>query len=163
MSRGRRHSAKRGKNYTWVATVIAQDITTSTTQLNLVSDDDWFGGTGQARATIIAVRGWLSFANQLVAEVALFGYVGVLDEDATSSDPTAADTYVDEDIMLTFGVSSMNEAVAGFDGAQAMLIDIKAKRKIRTGQDLRINMRTDIANGYRVNGVIRTLLLKNAP
>jgi len=152
---------KDGKNKVWVATLIGQTITTSTVAINLVADDDYFGGTGQAHATIIGMRGWLAITPVLPGSGDIIGYIGVTDENVPSGDPSVAASYVNEDIMFTFGQSAMNEAVAGFNESVVMQINVKAKRKIRTGEDCRIPMISTTVNGWRVAGVIRTLLLLN--
>ena len=158
----RRFKTSSGDTTVWVATLISQTITTTQAEINLVADDDWFGGTGQARATIIAMKGWLAIRPAVAGASICLAYIGVIDEDATAGDPTDANSYVDEDIMFTFGRNAMDEAVAGFDAADYVLTDFgKAKRKIRTGQDCRLIIKSTVANSFVANGVIRTLLKVN--
>ncbi len=155
--RARRQSVD--KNTIWTATLISIVQSTAVVGTVLVGDDDWFGGTGQARGTIIAVRGWLAIRPNVVGSGSLFAYIGLIDEDITTPPAaTSVDTYVDEDIMFTFGYSMMDEAVTGFESATTRHDFGKSKRKIRTGQDLRLVTQSDTTNGFGVVGILRTLI-----
>lgn len=162
MSR-RRRGARYNKdtNTVWTAVIVDELVTTTITEVPLVVDADWSEATSQRKCTIIAVRGWLSLTPLVVAEADLFGYFGVHETGAASGLPSAIGTYLNEDIMMTFGRGSVNEATAGFSESMRYEVDVKSKRKMRTGQDLRLVLNSDVANGFHVGGVVRCLLKLN--
>ncbi len=75
------------------------------------------------------------------------------------ADPTDPGTYRDEDIMFTMG-RSVAATVANDLYIVPMDINVKAKRKVTSGVQLRL---TSVTNGpaaaaWTMNGVIRVLL-----
>ncbi len=158
----RRGRASRTKNnYVWSVVSVNRAILTTVTSENLVQDSDWNPSGGQKRATIIAVRGYLMMRAVGVLVSDCHMYLGIMDEDvATSPDPALAATYVDEDIMWTGGFCKSPGAQ---DARQLfhMDINIKAKRKIRSGQELRLNSIGTNASELRLIGILRTLMIVN--
>ncbi len=159
--RGRGARFNKAQNTVWTAVILDELITTTITEVPLVLDADWSEATSQRKCTIIAVRGWLSLTPMVVAEADLFGYFGIHETGAASGLPSAIGTYLNEDIMMTLGRGSQNEAVNGFDASDRYEINLGSKRKLRTGQDLRLVFNTDVANAYHVGGVCRCLLKLN--
>ena len=159
--RARRSSSRGDKNYVWTAVRVNRVLGLVATEDLLVTDTDWSADGGQRSATVIAIRGYLTFAN--VGAAAAYGqwYMGVADADIVPESPDLVDTYVDEDIMWTGGVL---KSAAGADGDNLLTVDVdvKAKRKIKTGMNLRLIMEASSASEIQVSGIIRTLLLLNA-
>jgi len=157
---GTRRASKRKGNKVWTVVLIDQVITDSTSGFDIVEDVDWVSGTASRRATIKSIVGYLNFVSLLAAQTEIRGYVGVTDENAATAAPSAVTTYSNEDIMWTLGWASMNEVTAGFDGNQHQEISIQhSMRKIRSGQDCRLALETDIANAYHCSGLLRALLI----
>ena len=159
--RARRSSSKGDKNYVWTAVRINRVIALTPSEDLLVTDTDWSADGGQRSATVIAIRGYLTFANVGVAAAYAQWYMGVADADITPESPDLVDTYVDEDIMYTGGVLKSAAGAAG-DNLYSTIIDVKAKRKIKTGMNLRLILEASSASEIQVTGIIRTLLLLNA-
>ena len=75
---------------------------------------------------------------------------------------STAQTYTDEDIMATYGhlfeYSDINEtSPRTYD----QLVDIKAMRKIRSGQELRINFTNEHSLSVTISMTIRALVKRS--
>jgi len=150
------------KNTIWTALVLSDNISTTVLGFNLVEDADWSVAGSQKTATILSVKGWLTFTPLIVGGADILGYIGVQDEDiVTERSPLTAPAYVNEDIMFTLGASTIDEAVTGFDMPTRITDFGKATRKIKTGQELRIVLASTAVLAFRVSGVLRTLLKLN--
>jgi len=159
----RRHVSKR-KNNVWTVVLLdgvaipASGLVSS----DIVSPSDWErSASGKEEATVLTVRGWLSYVNKLVLADnnpnGVFQYVGIQDEDiSTSPTPTAASTYTEEDIMWTGGHLFPFESSDG--SSHTTEFNIKAQRRITSGQDLRHVMEVGAGSDLLVSGVIRALL-----
>ena len=90
----------------------------------------------------------------------MFCYVTLMDEDAPVAAADLVQTYTDEDILWTGGgamtVTDTNATGIVVD----MPIDIKAMRKMRRGQELRLVVTNPSATVQVANFVIRALLRK---
>ncbi len=164
-SRIRRGASNRGpKNNVWSTVLIDENGTAAgiTQTFPLVLDEDWSGASGQERATILRIRGWLSFSNKTTTGVrpegVFFAYITVQDEDAPAAAANLPSSYTDEDIMWTggglFTVTDTNATGHVTD----LLIDVKAMRKIRIGQVCRLVLTPSV--DVETSGVLRALLRK---
>ena len=133
---------------------------------DIVADTDWSGIAGQERATILRVRGWFSVTIEpaaiLTGAGTVFGYIGVYDEDELSVDASIAGTYKDEDIMATYGHSFTYSNIGQpSPDAWDQEVDIKAMRKIRSGQDLRFVLTNKTPLIVEVSLVLRALVKRS--
>jgi len=169
-NRSRRAAGRRSsgpKNNIWT-TVIADRVTVAAngqTADVIVATTDWARGSvgGSERATILRVRGWMSFAGKRIAgavgSAGLMAYLTVVDEDiSTDADPKTAATYIDEDILWTHGASLSAAAVAESRASVFWEVDVKAMRKIRIGQELRMVWANLGAESIERSMVLRALL-----
>jgi len=158
---------KPNNNYVW-AVILGEGITvpvdTAPLILDLVADADWTAIAGQKTATVMAIRGWMSFVSIGVAFSAGKWYCGTQDEDIITGagiSPATVGTYVDEDIMWTGGWDK--PAVVTDTGLMHHeVIDIKAKRKIQTATEVRMVLGASATNQIAVSVVLRTLLKLNS-
>ena len=165
ISRGVRRS--KDNNYVW-ATVLAEGVTvpvdTAALILPIVIDADWTAVAGQKTATIMAVRGWMSFVGIAVGFESSKWYCGTQDEDVVTGaaiNPGAVGTYVDEDIMYTGGWDK--PAVVTDTGLfYHEEINIKVKRKIKTATELRMILGAGSGGRIAVSVVLRALLKLNS-
>ena len=155
----RRGQRPAGRNMIWLTVVgLNTAITDSTLSADLVADGDWSVSSGKQSATVIAVRGWISVMSPKTAvEVSMAGYIGIQDENATSGSPQSVATYLNEDVMWTHGTHFGSAAITQMNWD----IDVKAKRRLHTGTELRYNFIADVTAELEVSFVLRTLLLKN--
>ena len=162
-SRARRVSKDKAK--VWTANVFSElDPLATVTSVNLVEAADI---TPFAKLHLQTVRGWLHvqpFTTSILDDT-FFAYLCVVDEDigATSAAmlPTLADTYVDEDILYTWGCITTHDANGVLIGGGGMWFDINVKmgRIIRDGMTLRFVFANLDGTGEQiVSGVFRTLL-----
>jgi len=163
MARSKRHfKGKGGQNYIWTATLINFGITTTSTILNLVASSDYDAAGGQMTATVLAIRGYLAFRAEGTNAMDVAYYVGMLDEDITSpQSPASVSTYVSEDIMWTGG---FNKGAGAVEARQLWHeeLNIKAKRKIKSGMNVNLIIRGTASSQADITGVVRCLLLMNA-
>jgi len=161
MARRSRKFSNGGKNYVWVAARIRQDISTVVQSDLIVTATDWSVGSAQRSATIIAMRGWLSFANEGILSTTMAMYIDVADADTPSLDPNDVDTYIEASIMWTHGMFKSAGAISGIVQLADRVIDVKAKRKITSGDNCRLITSASVVDEIQVFGIIRTLLLLN--
>jgi len=128
----------------------------------VVTDTDWVRAAGFERATILRVRGMMSFTNKIDALAVAGGfvaaYVALMDEDASVPPATTVATYTDEDILWA---DSHNIPFVVADGSGFVYhfpIDIKAMRKMRAGQDLNFVLTNLATADIQFSGVVRALL-----
>jgi len=130
---------------------------------------DMVVGSSQAHATFVRLRGsfsWCPVDTAVVAPMSLLAYCGVFDDDEIPPDPNSISTYSDEDILWTYaGQAVVNGGTAPATTSGKVLtmgsdvqVDIKAKRKLRTGQTLHIVMGPTNA-AMRVSAIFRGLIL----
>jgi len=160
-----RGAASRGpKNNVWT-TVLADAFgiaTGATQQFNVVQDNDWTTVGGQERATVLRIRGWLALHNKITTGVlpegSWFAYLTVQDEDAPAAVADVALTYAEEDILWTDGGVFTVTDTNATGHVSYRRIDVKAMRKIRTGQELRLVVTNSVANTIDFSAVVRALL-----
>ncbi len=164
-SRARRSGSK---NQVWTVVtgdslVLATGVTTAIGQI--VIDEDWVRTTvSSERATVLRVRGWLAIASRVttgnVDEGSVAGYLTLADEAKTSfgSALTAA-SYGEADILWTGGTIFPAQPVDGAVVPQYhTLVDVKAMRKIRSGQRLLLVLTNNMTAGVDVSFVLRALV-----
>jgi len=164
-------AARRGpKNQVWTVSLRDDfEITTGVTVIafSIILDSDWERTSASSeRATILRTRGWISIRPASAAGVQLDGtvfmYLTVQDDDATSVSAGLAATYADEDILWTGGVLFPPGSIVvqgGFVGSSKdILLDVKAMRKLRSGQTLELVVTNNMAGSIFLSGVIRSLL-----
>jgi len=166
-SRRQRTFSRGDANYVW-AVILGEGITvpvdTAPLILDLVADADWTAIAGQKSATVMAIRGWMSFVSIGVAFSAGKWYCGTQDEDiltGTGISPGLVGTYVDEDIMWTGGWDKP-AVVTDVGLMHNEIIDIKAKRKIKTATEVRMVLGASATDQIAVSVVLRTLLKLNS-
>jgi len=162
---------RRGKrDYVWVTTRVDQVILDdeALSAATLVSPSDWIASsTGFDRGTIVAVRGWLSFAQTVAATGAdntcVMSYIAKNSTTSASAfSPLTATSYDNTDIMWCMG--SLLQASLSGDRARwdsTYELNIKAKRKIDSSEVLQLitAMDTDTASPTAaLSGIVRTLI-----
>ena len=161
-SRARRVSKDKAK--VWTANVFSElDPLATVTSVNLVEAADI---TPFSKLHLQTVRGWFHVApfTTSILDDTLFAMLCVVDEDigATSATmlPTLADTYVDEDILFTWGaVTTHGVGTVIGGGGHWFDVNVKTKRIIRDGQSLRFVFANLDGTGEQIlSGVMRTLL-----
>jgi len=156
----------------WCAVATEVGIVTAapsgTTNFSIVvMDNDVQNEAGQAHATLLRIRGWLHVV-ATEADVGITQYQGgvaVHDDDNPNSPEswTVIDTYTREDVLWTFGGGVFCPALlaTGYDNGHLYEIDIKAKRRLRAGQNVTLSLNvTSDSNGpdLTVTGAIRGLV-----
>ncbi len=150
--------SKSNKDLTWTAlATAAQAISTTTQSLDIVQDADWNATAGRQSATLLSIRGTISFARLLSNAGHVFMYIATFDKDEGSAIPLNASTYVEEDIMWTHTmpyISSMAEPYV-------IDINIKSKRRLETGKEVRfVFQEGGTTNTMGVSCILRALLNK---
>ena len=171
MSRMRRGSsirASRGpKNNVWtVVQAEAQVQTNTTVEAVIVAPTDWSGvaGLGLERATLLRVRGWLSAAPAVedVSTGGIFFVIYVVDEDAALVNPLDVSTYVNEDVLWTGGAQFAGQGALAIETRPSVEweVDIKAMRKLTSGQEVRLAAQVITGLNVRWSGTLRGLVRK---
>ena len=157
-----RASRAKGK-YIWTAILIEGfNVPITPVAAEIVIGTDFAAHSGREGVTLMAIRGWLSYTAQTgTGGDTLMQYIAVIDENegptSTSLDPAAIDTYVSEDILWTGGWSKQEATNTGSRESFVEQINVKARRKINTGQEVRLQM-TTTNDEIQVSGVLRGLL-----
>jgi len=160
-------AVSRQKDQVWAVSLFQNtDIGSGVTAVlaSLVDKTDWHAsGSSSQRATLLRVRGWFSMRQETAAGVGAPGpvylYVTNVDEDATVAIASNPNTYADEDILWTGGVQcpSLGDAtVRSF--TRDWILDIKAMRKIRSGQRIDLAVTNTTTQNVEFSGVIRSLV-----
>ncbi len=169
-SRGRGHSrGSRTRDANVWTTLLVEDNTLApgaAVSFDIVADTDWKPSSGTSRATLMRVRGWLSIINKFssgsFAGGPVFNYIGVFDEDVSSPNGSLASTYTDEDILWTDGHHyPFTDSGASVDSYQKV-IDVKAMRKIKNGQEIRIVISNTLSVTLAFSLVLRGLLRRGS-
>jgi len=162
--RGHTKATRKSGGMIWTANVFNElDPLATNTGVALVAAADIAPFKGLVMQTI---RGWIHVApiTGSVLDDTLWMFIGKVDEDTglTSSTllPDVADTYVDEDIVWTGGAVTTHGVGTVVGGAGHWFdVHVKVKRKIRDGQELRLNFANNQGTGEQLlSGVLRTLL-----
>jgi len=160
--KGIRRASRRKGNYLWTAVLAEQiPLTAATLAFVIVADGDWQRSSGQSRATLLSIRGYYTIFNVGVLASDFKAYIQVVDEDAPSEAPISVGTYVSEDIMWTGGFSKAASSQSGATFHHEIM-NVKAKRKIRTGQECRMVVRASVTSEWQISLVLRGLLKLDA-
>ncbi len=158
-NRSPRRAARSKKSLTWTAVATERQlVSTTTTSLDIVQDADWNATAGRQSATLLTIRGSIALERILANAGAVFMYIGLFDKDEGSAIPLNASTYVEEDLLWT-NVMSYN---AGMLEPYVVDINIKSKRRIMTGREVRLVFQEGgTTNSMVISCVLRALLNKN--
>ncbi len=159
---GRRAFSRGPKNYIWTA-VLLENVTVATTVLrgeNIVTASDWVtSAQGFERATLLSVRGWISWHN--LGSVSVDCKFMIVKQGDTEPDIDAANilSYTEEDVLWTGGdvVPASTVAANGNPFVMHYDIDIKAKRKLSSGNDIALFIAPNGAS-VTVSTVLRALV-----
>lgn len=176
MARGRRHRAvRRGmKNQLWTVSIVDEfELTTglSTAIFSPVVDEDWQRASVSAeKCTVLRVRGWVSVVQELTAGVGgdgtVFAGMVLHDEEATTPNMSLVTSYGEEDLLWIGGhLFGPVERVITVEGGTTSLanqwhfdVDIKAMRKMRTGQAMDMVFTNLLPSSVEISGVLRALV-----
>jgi len=85
-------------------------------------------------------------------------YMLKTDDDAPIVTASAASTYAEEDILWTGGTSFPDAPLDAPKPQKDWDLDVKAMRKIRSGESVDIIMTATTVNAVEVSGCVRSLL-----
>ena len=171
MAKGRRITRSvRSKGALVWTTVLANGInmaTGTTATMDIIDDQDWTNVGGSEKATCLRVRGWLSItidaAAVLTGAEPVFLYVALFDQSAASPNADDPTTYTEEDILWTAGhMFPYSNISQTSPDSYDVNVDIKAMRKIRTGEQLRMVIRNPTGGlAYEFSGLLRALVKRS--
>ena len=166
---GGRAVARRGK-YIWSVVVIDDStIANGAPQGHpIVGSSDYTGAGAQAEVTLMGIRGWLSWSG-VVGSTADQAFAAVAkideDEDVTGStlDPASAVFYGDSDILWTGGFTNpaLQTSVGVRAGPIVEQLNIKSRRKLKSGQGITLQVVSQAGSTIRLSGVLRAIMLVN--
>ena len=167
IARSGRRSSGATKNQLWIPTIMDEvTVNSSGVEVVLCNGTDWAIGGGFEKATILRVRGWLSFTldplNTVAGGIAMMIYH--VDEDDTGVSPIAAVVYTDEDVLWTQGFAwgAGNAGAVEARRGYHFNVDVKSMRKTNNGSDLRLSLDSfNASQGSAMTGVLRVLLRKS--
>jgi len=162
---GRGSSYNKESNQIWTVIQIDAGLVAATPWniFNVVQDSDWSVTGGGRKGTLKAIRGWLAVSQVGTAGSDFQGYFTHKDEDVVSGaslDPFVSGTYVDEDILFTLGGSFPGSAVDQA-GIRNYEINVKSKRKIKSGTTVSLVMAATALTQIHVVGILRGLIQLN--
>ena len=155
-------SVRKGpRNLVWTAVLLDEQVVDNTPAVafDIVEATDWSGAVGLERATLKRIRGWLTFTKAgTTAATGCFLAIHKADKDTGVLSVNGVQAYTDEDILWTGGIALHG----GEPSVQHMLIDVKAMRRVTTGEDIRLSLQGYVANTvqFTVTGVLRALVDK---
>ncbi len=159
--------SRRNKNQVWTVSIV-DDTTVAAAATavlaSIVAESDWETSTASAeKATCLRIRGWLSMRQGTVAGAGssggVFLYIVKQDDDAVFPAASSASTYAEEDILWLGGwsVGTLGDTTAR-TLVQDMIIDVKAMRRIRTGQNIALVASNTSGGDIVFEGVLRGLV-----
>ena len=161
--RSRSFSRQKGR-FIWTSVLFEGfNVPITPVSSNIVEDADWTAVAGNTGATLMAIRGWWSAQGQTgTGNDSLLMLIALVDADiastSTSLDPAAVATYTDEDVLWTGGWTKAQVTEVGVRaGSGQVEVNIKARRKIRSGQEIRL-CQTTTNDEIGFSGVFRALL-----
>ena len=162
-NRTRRGSSAR-RNYVWTS-VILESVTVTTgvpVKAVIVTPDEWQASTtGFKRATLVCIRGWLS-VNPLLSTTdfgVCFMAIVVQEEGASLVGPDNVLAYNEGNVLWTAGCAfGANGAALEQAQSVAFDVDVKAKRRIDSGEVVQLVFVGSIANTAQISGVLRGLV-----
>ncbi len=156
MARARRFVPKKQKDLIWFPVISVNELVAASASStnNIVQAADWIGSAGFERATLLAVRGWISIHRNNAVQGAWFAYIGKFNVGETIPAANAIATYGDEDIMWSGGGGFLATSV---DMGSQVVINVKSKRKIDKNTVISCEIEASIAD-LRINLVLRGLV-----
>ena len=159
MARRRRTAFRRQGQYIWTSAIINNEDVLATTLTTPIVNDADFGDAGARNITLMGIRGWISVSDSaLTASSGYFAGILMIDEDvgATSAQQAMndANVLVNEDILSTWCLQMTD------GGAHRTVFDVnvKARRKLKTGQEIRFSHIAGAALRAEVSAVFRAVL-----
>ncbi len=146
------------------------ELATSPTGIGalIVDSTDFTTAAGRSEVTLVGIRGWLSIATSNTSSPdTLYMSIVKKDQDESSTaapmNPSALLHYIDEDILWTAGfLSPALQTAAGIrPGLGYLEVNVKAKRKLATGQDISLQIASSAGSAQTVSGVLRAVMLIN--
>jgi len=128
--------------------------------------DDFNVGVGQCEATLLRIRGYMAVhpTGDTVAGsyLAMCGAAVYDDDDVAITDWRQVVNYTREDVLWTAGdlIRLPTTVPVHYSHAMHFDVDIKAKRRLKSGQNVRVEMTVDVPTGGQmvVIGALRALL-----
>ena len=158
-------SAKRRHDNIWtvVLTEFAGIPAAGQVDYDIVAPTDWErSSAGLERGTLLSVRGYMSMTNRIVSESlgsgSVMGYLAKYDIGETSSAPNVVNTYAEEDILWTGGRAIPFTNVDTPWNGWHHEFDVKAMRRITSGDNIRLVLKNLTVNLIYVTMVIRGLV-----
>jgi len=159
MARGIRRSVRRNdkSGLVWTATssdgTLLSDGDTFQFPVLVVADDITGGSPGQVECTLLRIRGWVSISCTAVANngiwLVMAGAAVYDDNDVSITDWRNVLPYTREDVLWTAGGHLVSPSAIPVNVAHALHfdIDIKAKRRLKSGQQVRVEFTVDSPSG----------------
>jgi len=166
----RSRAVKRNRDLIWVTTIFQASLieTPGIDIADVVLPADWQSGTGFDRATLLGVRGWICISQTAAGTAADIPgiwtamYICGIDSPANTFDPYLAIDYVNYDTLWSYGY--VGEASTRTQ--PSVQLNIKSKRKLTTGQEVRYAATVPVDTAtprFNVGGAIRALLQLDPP
>jgi len=173
-SRGFRRGSSRHGAYIWSAIVIDEIVASTSAPASLpivLTADFTAAGIGQKSVTLLGIRGWLSIGQSVTNTSQASVFMAVVkhddDIDMTSAEmnPTGLAFYTQENILWTggwnnpgmeTGVGNQPTDAGGIMGSQ---VNLKAKRKLKSGEGISLQLAATGASNCTLSGVLRAILL----
>ena len=160
-----RRFTRNKKSYAWTVSLIELEPATGTPVLEAIVADqtDWTGAAGTVGATMVSIRGNFMVRpfdneNHICRSRAILVKTDTDDIALTHLDPRVASTYVDESILWTATYAAKAEPSPGVVPAQLVQVDVKAKRRMNRGDNIRFVVSEEAsALGTAWFGICRTL------
>ena len=162
--RGARRSSG-PKNNIWTSVLAAGSSIAAAAipNFNIVQGTDWErSAAGKEIGTLLSIRGYLTVQNQLIDEALgsgqLMAYIGKFDAGEGVINPGVVGTYVAEDILWTGGKAMPAVAAADHWDGWHVEFNVKAMRRISSGEEIRLVIANQSANAVQATMVIRGLI-----
>jgi len=157
-SRRPARGARRKKNYLWTSALADKvDVGVGSTVTTILQPTDWErSAQGFERATLTRIRGYIAFYANTLGTAQCFNYIGVYDEDESSSLADVVATYDSEDILWTWGSGQVStiEAIR----PTTVVVDVRVKRRLTSAQEIRLVSSASAADIISYNCVLRALV-----
>lgn len=152
----RRIRRPNGSHTGWAAILTVNNAATADLQeeQDIVVGTDWFGGAGDANATLLRIRGnfsWVTTSAASALATTVIWAVYVVDKDASAAALNSVNFMLDEDV-LWYGTRQLERPLNSVGQSQGSAghvdIDIKSKRKIDVGKEVRFACLFDETSTY---------------
>jgi len=158
-------SSKRSGQFAWAAARDGGTLVTTTQDTDLLSiGTDWAVISSQ-RATLMSIRGWIGFtAVSLTPVCTISCFIIKVDSNIALTDasvnPSTIQNYVDEDVLWTGQWRSSGQITGAVEAPGHVLfeINVKAMRKLRADDDIRLVTVSNVSNCVHKTALLRTLI-----